>query len=115
MSPRASELSFSRLDGIFINSTPTYTQYLVACVNSMIEGKTELINCLSQQEIDAFSRVRHKLQPNLELMGLSQLKTELAAIEKNPSLLNTDRIFELTQDIDAIIDLIDRKIKALGN
>lgn len=115
MSPRVSELSFSRLDGIFINSTPTYKQYLVACIDSMIEGKTELTNCLSQHDIDAFSKVRHKLQPNLELMGLSQLKKELAAIEKNPSLLNTDHVHQLTQDIEGVIDLIAGKIKALEN
>jgi hypothetical protein len=105
------QLDFTTLDYIFSHNTKAYCEYLEACIDTIGEAAEEINLCYNDFDCDKIQRVRHRIQPNLELLGLMRLKEDLLDFEEGKRASNDKLFNEIHQSFPALIDALRVKLR----
>jgi hypothetical protein len=87
------QLDFTTLDYIFANNSAAYCEYLDACDDALRQADQEINSCFHSITCDQIGAIRHRIQPNLDLLGLIEFKDDLIAFETG-TRESTDALFK---------------------
>jgi hypothetical protein len=107
------QLDFTSLDYIFSQNTKAYREYVEACIYTIGEAAEEINLCYNDLDFDKIQRVRHRIQPNLELLGLMLLKADLLDFEEGELSSSSNLFNEIHQSFPALIDALRVKLSTL--